>query len=222
VFGRTQQEPPPQERVGAPGAHTTAVEQARARGGRPPEGLILLVFALLTLAASAYVLLSDERSAERDPVQKAARGEIGTLDQLSLVREQNLRKLLAKIDAGPRPFVTNLRIATTRLNLIVRDSDGIRKVVSVDAALHTDESDFGTGTDDAVRAARIDAAAPERIVRAVLARTHVAPAAVDYLVLSPSGISGPGWTLYLTQGPVRDRHWSADAHGGRVRRLGEP
>src|SRR4051794_28264824 len=110
VFGRLKEQPSPQSLVGA---STSPVPGSAPSGGDegsgPPEGLILLLFTVLTLALSAYVLISAEHDAVHDPVQKAARGEIKGLSPDSLLRETNLRHALAKIDAGSRPFVTTIR-----------------------------------------------------------------------------------------------------------------
>jgi hypothetical protein len=165
------------------------------RGG-PPEGLILLVFAVLTIAASAFVLIRDERNALRDPVQKAARGEIKGLGELSLVRERNLRKVLDRVAASRRPLVVNIRVAPTRANLIVSD-------------------------DDAVRASSIDPAGPERMLRAVAERTRLGTDAIDYVTLSPTGFGQLSWYLYLKDGPAKSRQWVAAMNGTDVRHQGE-
>src|SRR3954452_4305379 len=88
-----------------------------SRGRR--EGGILLVFTVLTLAISAYVLISAEHDAVHDPVQKAARGEIKGLDPESLLREGNGRKALPKADAGAPPVVSNNPIAPERIDATV-------------------------------------------------------------------------------------------------------
>lgn len=59
---------------------------AEEPGGRLGEGLVLLLFAILTLAASAYVLATAEQNAVDDPAQRAARGEITGLHAQSLMR----------------------------------------------------------------------------------------------------------------------------------------
>jgi hypothetical protein len=190
------------------------------RGG-PPEGLILLVFAVLTIAASAFVLIRDERNALHDPVQKAARGEIKGLGELSLVRERNLRKVLDRVAASRRPLVVNIRVAPTRANLIVSDADGSQRNLSIDPALGVKEVDTGVSDDDAVRALSIDPAGPERMLRAVAERTRLGTDAIDYVTLSPTGFGQLSWYLYLKEGPAKSRQWVAAMNGTDVRHQGE-
>jgi hypothetical protein len=216
MFGRLKEQPSPQSLVGA----ATAPNAPEDAGG-PREGLVLLLFTLLTVALSAYVLISSENDAVHDPVQKAARGEIKGLDPESLLREANVRRALAKIDAGARPLVTNIRIAPERIDATVRDNDGSRKLLSIDTAFHVKEQNFGVGDDAAVRTSQINAAGPERMVKAVAERTRMSPDAVDYVTMSFSGSGAPEWYMSLDQGPARVRQWVAAADGTDVRKPGE-
>ncbi|MEA2427511.1 MAG: hypothetical protein QOF37_1139 [Thermoleophilaceae bacterium] len=223
MFGRNEEEPSPQARLAGAGAYTAPVAPAEGGEARGPrEGLILLLFAVLTLAASAYVVAKAERDIQHDPSQKAARGEISGLDKLSLIRAPNLRRVLAAADAGPRPLVANIRVAPARVDLILRDAGGSRKSVSVDPGFKTKESDFGVGTDDAIRASRLDASGPERMLRAVTERTGLGPGAVDYVTLSPLGLGQTGWYMFLKQGSARDRQWAAAMDGTDLRHPGDP
>lgn len=190
-------------------------------GSGPREGLILLVFTVLTVALSAFVLLRSEDDAVHDPVQKAARGEIKGLDGESLLREANVRRALAMIDSGPRPLVSNIRISAERIDVTVRDNDGSRKLLSIDPGFGVKEQNFGVGDDDAVRTAEIDAAAPERMVRAVGERTRLGTGAVDYVTMSFSGTGERDWYMSLDQGPARTRAWIAAADGSDLRKPGE-
>jgi hypothetical protein len=214
VFGRTKEEPPPQARLAG------SASQGEAAVG-PSEGPLVLLFALLTLAAIAFVLARAERAAEHDPVARGARGETRSLDRQSLVREPNLRRVLGTVAASAHPLVTDIRVSATRVDLTVRDRDGIRKSVSVDAAFKTKESDFGAGEDDAIPASRLDAAGPERMARAVIARTGLGAGAVDYVTLQPLGIGQPTWYLFMKQGPARDRQWAAAMDGSDLRHPGD-
>src|SRR4051795_11769248 len=72
-------------------AITSPVPEDEPRKG-PPETLILIVFAVLTLAASAFVIGRAEHKALHDPAQQGSRGEVKGLDALSFFRAQNLRK----------------------------------------------------------------------------------------------------------------------------------
>jgi hypothetical protein len=222
VFGRSEEEQPPQARLGAAGARTVAGGTYGDQSSGPPEGLVLLVFVVLTLAASAFVLVRAERRAESDPVQKAERGEIAGLDRLSLLREPNLRRVMAKVGASRRPLVTNIRVAPARVDLTVRDAAGSRKSLSVDPSFKVKESDFGVGDDDALPVSRLDPSGPERMLRAVAERTRLGVDAVDYVTLSPSGLGDPTWYLFLKRGDARDRQWAAAMDGSDLRHPGDP
>jgi hypothetical protein len=222
VFRRSEEEQSPQARLGATGARTAPVTSDGEQTGGPPEGLVLAAFVLLTLAASAFVVIGAERRAERDPVQKAARGEIAGLDPLSLVREPNLRRVIGKVAAGRRPLVTNIRVAPTRVDLTVRDVAGSRKVVSVDPSFKLEELDFGVGVDDALPASRLVASGPERMLRAVAERTGLGVDAVDYVTMAPIGLGEPTWYLFLKRGDVRKRRWAAAMDGSDLRHPGDP
>jgi hypothetical protein len=221
VFGRLKEQPSPQSLVGASTSPVPGSEPSGGgEGGGPREGVILLLFTVLTLALSAYVLITSEHDAVHDPVQKAARGEIKGLDPESLLREVNLRRALAKIDAGSRPLVTTIRIAPDRVDATVRDTDGSRKLLSIDTGFGVKENDFGVGDDDAVRTSQINAAGPERMLKAVAERTRMSPDAVDYVTMSFSS-SDPQWYMSLDQGPARVRQWVAAPDGTDVRKPGE-
>jgi hypothetical protein len=221
VIGRVEEEPPPQSRVGATVTPVAIPGDAPERTG-PREGLVLGLFVLATLAASAFVLAGAERDALHDPKQKAARGEIQGLSELSLLREQNLRRALAKVAAGRFPLVSNIRVAADRVNVSVRDADGFRRYLTIDPGLGVTSSDVGVGEDYAIAATELDAGAPERMARAVAARTGYGPDAVDYAVLAPSKGSEQSWYMFLKQGPARVRQWTAAADGSDLRKPGEP
>src|SRR4051794_7693807 len=78
------QPPPGGARGGAPGPPASTAPAGGDDSSGPREGLILLVFTILTVALSAFVLQRSEHDAVHDPVQKAARGEITGLDAESL------------------------------------------------------------------------------------------------------------------------------------------
>jgi hypothetical protein len=220
VFGRLKDPPSPQSLVGAPASGPAPAPGEAERGG-PPEGLILLLFTVLTLVASGLVLTRAADHAQNDPVQKAARGEVKGVGGLSLVREANLRRALAKVAAGSRPLISNIRVAPERVDVTVRDADGSRKLLSIDPGFGVKQSDFGVGDDPAVAAAKIDAAAPERMVRAVGERTGLGPDAVDYVTMSFAGSGERNWYMALKQGPARTRQWIAARDGSDLRKPGE-
>jgi hypothetical protein len=219
VFGHTDEEPGPQSRIGAT---TTAVEPDADGGGGVPEGLILLLFAIVTLAASAWLLGGEERDAANDPAKKAERGEIHGFDGLSLAREENLQKALDKVGASRRPLVMTIRVAPDRVNLGVRDADGSREQITVDPGFGITSTDAGVGEDDAIPAGRIDAGAPARIMRTVAARTKLPLDSFDYASMIVMGGLPRQWFLTLKQGPARTRQWMAAGDGSDVRKPGAP
>jgi hypothetical protein len=167
------------------------------------------------------VLVRAEREAERDPVARASRGEIQAFDSKSLFREANLRRVLTNVAASAHPLVTHIRVSPTRVDLTTRDADGLRRSISVNTAFKFDESDFGAGEDDAIPASRLDPSGPERMARAVVARTGLGAGAVDYVTLSPLGLGEPTWYLFMNQGPARDRQWAAAMDGSDLRHPGD-
>jgi hypothetical protein len=224
MLGRGKEEPSPQSLVGDTTLSATvapAPPDAGEPAAGPGEGPLLFLFVLLTLAASAYVLYKAEHRALHDPKEKAARGEIQGLDRQSLFVPANLRRALAKIDAGDHPLISTIRVAADRVNATARDSDGNRRVLTIDPGFGVDSSDFGVGEDYAVRSDRVDADAPERMVRAVVRRTGLPAAAVDYVTMSFSEGSAPSWYIALKQGPARVRQWVAEADGTDLRKPGE-
>jgi len=197
-------------------------EEEPPSGSGPAEGRILLLFVVLTLAAGALVLAREESDAVSDPAAKAARGEVTGLGELSLLREANLSRLLAKVDAGSYPIVSNLRVAPQRADVTAADSEGTQKILSVDPGLGVEERDFGTASGTGgLRAAKIDARGPERMLRAVARRTERPVGDVDYVTMSFLGSGEPEWYLALSGGPPRDRSWLAAADGSDLRRSGE-
>jgi hypothetical protein len=221
VFGRLKEQPSPQSQVGASASPVTTAAADDDGGGGPREGLILLLFTIVTVALSAYVLTGEEHDAVHDPAQKASRGEIKGLDQQSLLREPNLRRALAKIENSPRPLVSNIRVSAVRVDVTSLDNDGSRKIVSIDPGFKVTQNDFGVGEDASVRTTQIDAGAPERMVRAVAERTRLGAGAVDYVAMSFSGTGERSWYMSLDQGPARTRSWIAAADGSDLRKPGE-
>jgi hypothetical protein len=219
VFGRVKEQPPPQSMVGA---STSPVAPQDAGDGGPPEGLILLVFTILTIAASVLVLHNAAVDSANDPNQKAARGEIQGLDSLSFFHAANLRRALAKVSGSRWPLIIRIRVAATRVDVTSRDKDGYRKDLSIDPAFKVQISDDNVGEDKAITAAQIDTGAPERMIRAVTERTRMSANAVDYLVTDADNDKDAAWYMFLDQGPARVRQWVATSDGTDLRHPGEP
>jgi hypothetical protein len=217
VFGRSEEEPSPQQRL----TGTTTTTPAEPEPSGPREGLILLLFVIVTLAVTAYVLLGEENSAVDDPVQKAARGEVRGLDELSLVREKNFRRVLEKVRSGARPLVADVRLAPERADITVQDRDGSRKILSFDPGLGVKERDFGVSTSKARPASAIDPGAPERMVRGAAEESGMSADALDYVTTTFLIETRPTWTVAFDKGPAKDRLWIAEFGGRDVRRSGE-
>jgi hypothetical protein len=223
MFGRLKEQPPPQSMVG-----TTTTTGTRApitsdpdSGNGPPERLILFVFTIATLLISALVLHSAATKSATDPVQKAARGEIQGLDELSFYRAANFKKALAKVSDSRWPLIISVRLAAARVDVTARDRDGYRKYISINPAYKMDVSDNDVGEDKAIAASAIDTGAPERMIRAVSERTHMSPNAVDYLVTDADNDKDSAWYMFLNQGPARVRQWTATSNGSDLRHPGE-
>lgn len=218
MIGRPEEAPSPQSLVG--GATIAPVPTEPGTEGRS-EGALLALFLVLTLAASTWVLWRAEHDAIHDPEQKAARGEITGLDPESLLVRANVQRALDGIAKDEHPLVTNLRVSADRIVAGVRNADGFRKSLTIDPGFGIDTSDAGVGEDDAIEAAQINAAAPERMVRAVTEKTGLPETAVDYVTMSYSKSFPTRWYLFLDQGPARTRQWMAEADGSDVRKPGE-
>lgn len=199
-----------------------AVPTTHQEDSGPPEGLILVLFTIATLLISAMVLHSAASKSASDPVQKAARGEIQGLDQLSFFRAANLRKALSKVADGRWPLLISVRVAADRVDITARDKDGFRKFLSIDPAYKVDVSDDNVGEDTTITASQIDTGAPERMIRAVTERTHMSANAIDYLVIDADNEKDTAWYMFLDQGPARVRQWVATSGGTDLRHPGDP
>jgi hypothetical protein len=219
MFGRVKEQPSPQSMVGT---STSPVPMADEAGsGGPPERLILLVFTIATVAISAMVLHSAASKSATDPVQKAARGEIQGLGELSFYRAANFKKALAQVSASRWPLIISVRLAAARVDVTARDKDGYRKYLSINPAYKMTVSDDDVGEDKTVTAGQIDTGTPERMIRAVAERTRMSPNAVDYLVTDADNDRDSAWYMFLDQGPARVRQWTATTSGTDLRHPGE-
>jgi hypothetical protein len=223
IFGRSEEEPPPQTRLG--GATTTAASPAESEpesGGGPPEGLILLLFVIVTLATSAFVLMKEENHALHDPKAKAERGQINGLDDLSLLRERNFRRVLQKIRDSDRPLVASIRLSPGRADITTQNENGDQRILTFDPGFGTEERDFGSSTADTVPVQAIDPGAPQRMLQSVVEKSGRGAGAVDYVTTTFLIQRRPDWTIALKEGPARRRLWTADFRGNDVRLNGEP
>jgi hypothetical protein len=224
VFGRLKEQPPPQSLVSGAAGTTAAVDPQQSGSGEGPrESVILLVFFVLTLAATAYVLAKAEHKALHDPVAKAQRGEVHGLSSGSFLRPENFKRALDKVSSSSRPFITNVRVAPERVDATVRDQDGSRKLLNIDLAFKVTEYDNNVGDDPAVRASQIDTAAPQRMVKAMAERTGLSTDAVDYVTMSIDDQGPQTWFMSLKDGfgGATQNDWIAEADGSDLRHPGE-
>lgn len=222
MLGRNEEEPDPQSLVGG-AKHSVVPTAAMPDSAGPREGPLILLFVVLTLLASGFVLKTSEDDAVKDPKQKAARGEVTGLSALSMMRGANLAKALDKVAAGAHPLVSNIRVAPDRVNLTALNRDGFRRHLTIDPGFGIRSDDAGVGEDFAVRTAQVDAKAPERMLRLVVAKTGRPASAVDYVTtsFSPGVDAKQTWFLAMKEGPARARQWVAEADGTDIRKPGE-
>jgi hypothetical protein len=197
-------------------------ESGKREPSGPHEGVVLGLWAIVTFAIVAVLLVRTEHHDVNDPVKRAERGEITATSADSLVRPQRLRRALRVLAerAGPDGVVTSFRLAPDRLNTAVRAPDGKRTLVNINPAFGVTTSDYGFGSDEGFAASSVPADVPARMLREVAARAGVSPDALDYLVYN-AGDSG--WSLFLKPGgiPFADTQWVAAADGSELRRNGE-
>jgi hypothetical protein len=221
IFGRSEEEPSPQSRLGG-GSTATAPAGSEPEPRGPHEGLILLLFTILTLAATGLVLAKEEHNALHDPAARADRGEIQGLDELSLLRERNFRRILKHIEDSDHPLVEDVRLAPGRADITVQNENGDERDLTVDPSLDVQEDDSGSSTSDTAPVQAVDAGAPERMVRAVERKSGRSLDAIDYVTMTFLTQRRPDWTIALKEGPAKRRYWIADFHGRDVRLSGEP
>src|SRR5206468_1774251 len=119
------------------------------------------------------------------------------------------------------PLISNIRVAPDRVNVSVRDKDGYRRYLTIGPGLDVSSSDAGVGEDYAVHTESINAEAPARMLKLVVAKTGLSPAAVDYTATSFSENSKTTWYMSMKEGPARVRSWIAESDGSDIRRPGE-
>jgi hypothetical protein len=195
---------PPPSRPPAP-ARTAFVRPRRRRG----PGIVVLLAVVLLVAGSLPLLLSlggdvrdqiDELLPPDVRIEGAAQPPSG-LQRASLIRRANFAEAMATLRRADLGRPATLRVAPDRIDATLVAPRGRLNQVQIgfDGAL----SRFGTnsGVQQAtLRFDRIDAAAPERLVRRAAARTDHAAGDINYLVLG----TGPGlpWGAYFKDGTI--------------------
>lgn len=196
------------------------------RGGPYVPGTLALgLFTLAVLAAGALMFVRLEQDAVSDPVKKAERGEIDATSELSLTLEGNLRRAIAAVDRDLEDggFIDSFRVAPDRVNVIVVQPSGKREAIAVNVAFETTSSDAGTGEGEGLQPDDIDAAAPQRIIRAAREKFDLQPKNFDYLVANEASREGEQstWTGFWKL-PLKDNDIAAAGDGTDVRLLGTP
>jgi hypothetical protein len=197
-------------------ARSTPREES-ARGPLRLDLVLLALFCVLALGGTAVGLVRAERDALDDPVQKGERGEVVGAEGLSLAAPANFAHALAvaRTKLAPDHQLTSLRLAATRLNIIVRNTTGEQRSIQVGLDYKARVSDAGTNSATGPRnLAGIDTAAPARALTATLARERWAPSTFDYAVyVAPDGDTPSRWNLFFTKVPIERNHVAADGAG---------
>jgi hypothetical protein len=191
----------------------------------PSDRTLLAGLLAVVLGATALIWIPLERHYANDPAEKARRGEVTGLGELSMVRSTNataaVEEMRRRSPAESR--VQNLVLRPTSVDAtVVVPADGTGRTFSVTPGLHVAAAKPTPASSDyGVTFRRIDATVPETMARSVLGELHRDEGDLDYVVASVSSTGGPmEWLLYLKSGRIRDRAWRAEADGGHLRRNG--
>jgi hypothetical protein len=179
--------------------------------------LLLVLFCVLSLGGTALALAKAVRDDRDDPVEKGARGEVVGATGLSLAAPANFEHALAivrgKLAADHQ--VTNVRLAPTRLDIIVRNTTGAQRTIQVGLDYKARVIDAGVSSATGPRGLTgIDIAAPARAITAALAREGWAPKTFDYAVYDAAEGDTPSrWDLFFKDVPIERNHVTADGTG---------
>ena len=219
----------------APGVPTAATEPEREPRGDSPAartalaGLVaLLIVAGITAAVIVGIGGKDDSSSSSRGLSVGSRIELPTAPTpaqptgaapppaRSLIDATAMAGALRKLRGHGR--LRPLRVAPERIDAqLVTRTGALRNMqVTADGAVR----DFGAAGSGAgglptIPFSQVDAAAPERIVRAAARRAGRGLSRVDYLVLLMLS-NGQSWNVYFKPDGL---HFSADRHGTGLRRL---
>ena len=200
------------------------VPVAPATAKRPSGGadrVILLLFTLLVLSAAGFMLYRLEQAAVVDPVKRAERGEVTAASDVALTQPANLSRALAALDDNlPQGgYVESFRLAPDRINAIVVDPDGLRRLVAINPGLELASSDAGSSDSTGLDPSEISPDVPASILAGAAKRYGLQPANLDYMV-TVNG-TDPSWVAYWKK-PLKDNGLVAQLDGSQLRRVGEP
>ena len=187
---------------------------------------IYLLFIAAVISACAAVIVPTEKKYADDPVQKAARGEITPLGELSLIRAANAQRALDGVrERLPAEVVVQdvvLRPGRIDVEAVV-PADGTEHDFAVDPGFGIHPAEVTDASNDyGVTFRQLDMRVPEAMARAVLAQLEREESDLDYIVASTPSSEGQTlqWLLYLKHGRIRDRVWRANGDGSNLRRNG--
>jgi hypothetical protein len=225
-FGRPVEEPG--FAAPASAALTSPAPPRPAERARPPRGVpgaaLAALFVVLAFAALALVLWQTDRHELDSPVVLARDLDGHALSAHSLVRAANLAAALKAVsgDLAADEQVVGLRLTPVELSTRVRDDHGQVRLVDVDLAGQLHSTDWATDTTSTpIDLAAIDATAPQRIVRAALARAHADDTHLHALSLNASAEGASTWSMTLDDVRIGDQTWIADLAGVAVTHPGE-
>jgi hypothetical protein len=212
IMAAPAEEQLPPSGPGAPERQPRPAMFVRRRRRRGFGGLLMISILVLAagLGAGALVqvggdledrlegLLPDEIAGPVPAPQEAPVGVEGA----SLVARANFEQALAELESNDlgRPAV--LRVAPERIDATLRTDGG--EVNQVQLRFDGELRQFGTsgGGDNlpAVAYARLDPAAPERLVRRGARRVSTTPRRIDYVLFTAAPGGPPTWAAYFKNG----------------------
>ena len=203
-------------------AATPPVPEAPPVRREPRPSPLPLIFTIVAIAVTAFVLARADRDAVDSPTVVSR--ELGghALGERSLVRAANFRRALAAIQAEMEPGedLLALRLRPQELGSTVRDPNGNTRLVDVGLDFSVDARDWSTDTSSTpLDLAAIDPAAPETVVRKALRAASATDTHLDYVSLT--GGDPPTWYLSLKDVPIADQSWTADLAGIAVTHPGQ-
>lgn len=188
---------------------------------RLSETPVLLLWAILTVAAAAYVLTGAEHRSLRDPIQRFARGDLTAASPEAMFHRANLAIAIPLIRSAMKPGeqVSSLKATVDEVSVTAIDRFDNRRELRVDLEHKLHTQSFFQSSGSRAPLAAVDISAPSRLLAGV--RRKVRAGTPDTFTFSAS--TPPGWTLELKGRNLRvaDQQWIGDAHGRDAHRPGE-
>ncbi len=195
------------------------------REGGMGERLLVVLTILLSFGVAFYVFSGAEQHALTDPVQRAARGEVGSATAISFTRPDNLRRALAVIGeaAAPGATIGTFTIRPDRVDVTTINPDGRTQTGQVGLDYTLELRDFSTSDYDGLELSEINPAAPAKIIERAQRIAGLLPADFDYMTISayPTDLVESSWSAFWSE-PPRGNDIAAAIDGSDVRPLGTP